>query len=50
MWHKDTESPEVTDFGMFKVANEPPADIKAINLTIPDALVAFLRTLRCQWT
>ena len=42
MWHKDTDSLKVTDFGMFKVANEPPADIKAINPVIPDTLVAFL--------
>ena len=27
---------------MFKIANEPPADIKAVNPAIPDALVAFL--------
>jgi len=27
---------------MFKIANEPPADIKALNPAIPDALVAFL--------
>ena len=27
---------------MFKIANEPPADIKAVNPAIPDMLVAFL--------
>jgi serine/threonine-protein kinase len=27
---------------MFKIANEPPADIKAVNPAVPDALVAFL--------
>jgi serine/threonine-protein kinase len=27
---------------MFKIANEPPADIKAINPAVPDMIVAFL--------